>query len=144
MSAPLRSAQDYEVFIYTLRERVPTIRQSTITLVRSGAALGRVSGELHFDCGFRLVVRERLLLDRRPVLIDGYGYEAWHGEERLFWYDPQPHPNVPALKASFPHHKHIPPDIKHHRVPAPQMSFTHPNLPALIAEIETLISSVRA
>jgi len=26
--------------------------------------------------------------------------------------------------------------IKHHRVPAPELSFTRPNLPVLIAEIE--------
>jgi len=32
--------------------------------------------------------------------------------------------------------KHVPPDIKHHRVPAPELSFTRPNLPVLIAEIE--------
>ena len=36
----------------------------------------------------------------------------------------------------FPHHKHVPPDIKHHRVPAPDLSFTRPNLPFLIKEIE--------
>ncbi len=35
-----------------------------------------------------------------------------------------------------PHHKHTPPDIKHHRIPAPNMSFTQPNLPALIQEID--------
>lgn len=37
--------------------------------------------------------------------------------------------------------KHIPPDIKHHRVPAPDLSFTRLNLPALITEIEALASS---
>jgi hypothetical protein len=36
-------------------------------------------------------------------------------------------------------HKHIPPDIKHHRVPAPEMSFTRSNLPLLLREIEALI-----
>ncbi len=35
-----------------------------------------------------------------------------------------------------PHHKHILPDIKHHRIPAPDLSFTRPNLPFLIQEIE--------
>lgn len=47
-----------------------------------------------------------------------------------------PYPDDPALAATFPHHKHIPPNIKHHRVPAPDLSFTRPNLPVLIAEIE--------
>jgi len=29
-----------------------------------------------------------------------------------------------------------PPDINHHRIPAPDLSFTRPNLPLLIEEIE--------
>lgn len=33
----------------------------------------------------------------------------------------------------------LPPDLKYNRIPAPEMSFTQPNLPALIQEIETLI-----
>ena len=39
---------------------------------------------------------------------------------------------------TFPHHKHVPPDIKRHRIPAPDLSFTPPNLPKLIYEIENL------
>lgn len=39
-----------------------------------------------------------------------------------------------------PHHKHIPPDIKHNRIPAPGLSFSQPNLPFIIAEIEAQIS----
>ena len=31
-----------------------------------------------------------------------------------------------------------PPDIKHHRVPATEMSYNRPDLPALINEIEEL------
>jgi hypothetical protein len=38
--------------------------------------------------------------------------------------------------------KHIPPEIKHHRIPAPKMSFTHPNLLVLIQEIEDLIAKL--
>jgi hypothetical protein len=34
-----------------------------------------------------------------------------------------------------PHHKHTPPDVKHHRIPAPGLSFTRPNLPFLLQEI---------
>jgi hypothetical protein len=40
------------------------------------------------------------------------------------------------LAAADPHHKHVPPDIKHHRIPAPHLSFMRPNLPVLIEEIE--------
>jgi hypothetical protein len=40
------------------------------------------------------------------------------------------------LASTHPHHKHVPPGIKHNRIPAPNMRFTKPNLPALIEEIE--------
>ena len=139
MSNPLRTLEDYELFIYTLPERHNSIRQSTLTLVRLGASLGRLAGELQFDRGFRLVVRERILFGRLPAVIDWYGYEVWRREQKLFWYDSQPHPNEPSLRSSHPHHKHIPPDIKQNRIPAPQMSFNHPNLGAIIKEIEDLV-----
>jgi hypothetical protein len=40
-----------------------------------------------------------------------------------------------TLDSTLPHHKHVPPDIKHHRVPAPNMSFQRPNLAAIVQEI---------
>lgn len=142
MSNPLRTSEDYELFIYTLVERFPAIRQSTLTLVRRGASLARVSGELRFDHNIRLVVRERLDFRRLPMVIDGYGYEIWQGRNKLCWYDSQPHPNDPSLQSTHPHHKHVPPNIKHNRVPAPGMSFRHPNLPSLIQEIESIIADL--
>jgi uncharacterized protein DUF6516 len=75
-----------------------------------------------------------------PGVIDWYGYEVWRGGEKLFWYDPQSHPGDAQLQSSHPHHKHVPPDMKHNRIPAPKMSFVRPNLPTLIQEIEALIS----
>jgi len=138
MSNPLRTPEDYELFLYTLTEQFPSVRRSTVTLVRLGATLARVAGELHFEQGIRLVVRERILYHRLPAVIDWYGYEVWRGEEKLYWYDSQPHPNDPALQSSHPHHKHISPDIKHNRIPAPEMSFSRPNLAMLIREVETL------
>ncbi len=89
---------------------------------------------------FRIVIRERIFYQRIPASMDWYGYEIWKGQEKLFWYDSQPHPNDPGLQSTHPHHKHIPPDIKHHRIPAPNMSFSRPNIPELIREIEALIS----
>ena len=138
MSHFFRTLEDYELFLYTLSEQFPSIRRSTVTLIRRGVSLARVAGELQFDHGIRLVVRERLLFDRLPVVLDGYGYEVWRYEEKLYWYDSQPHPDDPQLQSTHPHHKHIPPDIKHNRIPAPAMGFTQPNLPALIREIEGL------
>jgi hypothetical protein len=92
-----------------------------------------------FAKGYRLSLKERLSFDDGPVVIEDYGYELWRNHEKLAWYDAQPHPNDPELASTFPHHKHISPDIKHHRIPAPNMSFTRPNLPALIQEVEELI-----
>lgn len=142
MTDPLRTAEDYELFLYTLADEFPSIRHSTLTFVRRGASLARVSGELHFDHAVRLIVRERLTFDRLPVTIDGYGYEVWRGEEKLYWYDSQPHPDDSVLQATHPHHKHLPPDIKHNRIPAPEISFSRPNLPLLIHEIEELIGGI--
>jgi hypothetical protein len=78
-------------------------------------------------------------LDFEAGLITAYGYEVYQGEEKLYWYDDFPHPNDRTLAATFPHHKHIPPDIKHNRIPAPGLSFTQPNLPFLIGGIEELV-----
>jgi len=142
MNNPLRTPEDYELFLYTLADQFPSIRCSTVTFVRRGASLARVAGELYFDHEIRLVVRERVLYRRLPVVIDEYGYQVWQGDDKLCWYDPQPHPNDPALQSTYPHHKHIPPNIKHNRVPAPEISFIRPNLPALIREIETLIEQM--
>ncbi len=142
MNDPLRTAEDYELFLYELSNNFPAIKHSTLTFVRRGASLARVSGELHFDHSIRLVVRERLTFDRLPITLDWYGYEVWRGEEKLYWYDPQPHPDDATLQPTYPHHQHLPPNIKHHRIPAPNMSFSRPNLPFLIHEIENLIRRV--
>ena len=135
MNNPLRTADDYERFIYEIKERFPSVRRSTLTFVRRGSSLARVAGELHFDKDVRLVVRERIVYDRQPAVIDSYGYEVWKGSDKLYWYDSQPHPDEQNLKSTYPHHKHVHPDMKHHRILAPLMTFSSPNLPELIREI---------
>jgi hypothetical protein len=142
VSNPLRTPEDYELFLYTLREQFSSVHRSTVVLIRRGATLARVAGELHFDHDIRLIIRERLVYDHLPVVIDWYGYEVWRDDKKLYWYDSQPHPNDSTLQSTHPHHKHIPPDIKHHRIPASEMSFNRPNLPVLIHEIEILIEEL--
>lgn len=142
MTDPFRAPEDYELFLYTLTEQFPSVRSSTVVFIRRGATLARVAGELYFEHNLRLVVRERILYQRLPIVIDWYGYEVWQGVEKLYWYDSQPHPDDPTLASTHPHHKHIPPDIKHNRIPASNMSFTHPNLPVLIQEVEELIEKM--
>lgn len=144
MSNPLRTIEDYELFLYTLKEQFPSVRHSTVILTRRGAYLARVSGELQFDHGFRLIVRERILYHRLPAVIDEYGYEVCQGKERLYWYDPQPHPDDPTLQSTYSHHKHIQPNIRSNRIPAPDNSFNRPNLPVLINEIKGLIEKIES
>jgi hypothetical protein len=141
MKNQLRTLEDYELFLYTLVDNFSSIRYSTLTSIRKGASLARIEGEIHFEQKFRLVIRERILYNRLPVIIDWYGYEVWQGENKLFWYDPQPHPNESSLKSTYSHHKHIPPDIKHNRITASEMSFTRQNITHLIREIEEQFKS---
>lgn len=136
---PFQSLRNYEEYVYTLAKEFPTIQRSTLVLIRRGQHTAILQGEIAFSGGYRISLRERLSTDTGLVVIEDYGYELWHDHYKLAWYDAQPHPNDPNLAATFPHHKHIHPDIKHHRIPAFKMSFSQPNLPALIGEIEELI-----
>ena len=142
MTEPFRTVEDYELFLYTLVDHFPAVQRSTVALVRRGSTLARVAGELFFAHNIRLVLRERLLYHRSSVVIDTYGYEVWRGSEKLYWYDSQPHPDDATLQETQPHHKHIPPNIKQNRIPAPDMSFVKPNIPALIQEIKALIREI--
>ena len=136
---PFQSLREYEIFVYTLPEQYASILYSTLVVARRGRYLAELKGEIVFPGGHRLAVYERLTWDAGSLTIEGYSYEAWGGSDKLYWYDSQPHPSDPTLASTHPHHKHIPPDIKHHRIPAPDMSFTSPNLPFLIEEIETTL-----
>ena len=140
MNDPFRTPEDYELFIYSLVDQYPEVILSTLTYIRVGATMARVTGHLKFEKGYKLSVRERLVFDRLPLVLDAYSYEIWLGEEKLAWYDPQPHPDDRSLQSTYPHHKHTPPGIKHHRIPAPGLSFSQPNLPVLIQEIIDLIA----
>ena len=130
---------DYELYIYSLADHFSCIRRSTLTVVHQASNVATVKGELTFDGGISLTVREIVRFDSTPPRIAHYGYEVLQGEEKLYWYDSQPHPNEPRLASSHPHHKHVPPDIKRNRIPAPRLSFTEPNLPYLIQEIEQML-----
>ena len=48
MSNPLRTLEDYELFLYTLTEQFPLVHRSTVVLVRLGNSLARIAGALHF------------------------------------------------------------------------------------------------
>jgi len=77
-----------------------------------------------------------IFADRIPAEIVKYGYEIWHGDTIICWYDSQPPPNDPTLAETMPHHKHVHPNIKHNRIPAPAMTLRQPGIPRLIEEVE--------
>lgn len=130
----LSSISDYEVFVYGLPDVFACIEVSTLVVVHTGPVTAIVRGEVHFGQG--LVLRVLEVVNTRQQRIERYGYELWKGSQELWWYDSWPHPDVSELASTHPHHKHIPPDIKRHRVPAPGFSFDGPNLPLLLQEIE--------
>lgn len=134
--SPLHSLAEYSQFVAKLLSR-PVVERSTVAVWSDSPYTGVAEGEVIFSNGIRLRMREEL--DFEAGLITAYGYEVYRGEERLFWYDDFPHPQDQTLLSTFPHHKHVPPDIRRHRLPAPTMSFVQPNLPVLIEEIEALV-----
>jgi hypothetical protein len=134
---PLESVADYSQYLAELLNR-PNVIRSTITVWSASPYTGIAEGELFFVDGFRLRMREELDFDEQ--IIASYGYEVYQGAEKLYWYDDFPHPNDPTLASTHPHHKHVPPNIKRNRIPAPGLSFTSPNLPQLIQEVEVLLA----
>lgn len=146
MSQALTSASDYQAFIYALPDRYPSIERSTLVYIPLGARVGKVVGIVFFADNIVLCIQE--FLNFELGVIEGYGYEvsrsylpaddlppaseycgpSYTEKERLYWYDSFPHPNDPTLASTHPHHKHVPLDIKHHRIPAPDLTFTAPNL----------------
>ncbi len=132
---PLKSLSDYSRFVAELLGRA-NVQSSTVAVWSDSPYTGIAEGEVLFTNGLRLRMREEM--DFEAGLMVSYGYEMYRGEARLYWYDDFPHPNDPTLASTMPHHKHIPADIKHHHISAPHMSFTQPNLPALVQEIEEL------
>ena len=116
----------------------PNVIHSTVTVWSTSPYTGIAEGEVVFEGGFRLRLREELDFDEQ--LIASYGYEVYRGAEKLYWYDDFPHPNDPTLAATHPHHKHVPPNIKRNRIPAPGISFERPNVPQIIQELEEVMA----
>ena len=95
---PLGSLADYSNFVAELVIR-KTIDRSTVIAWSDSRHTGIAEGEIFFQHGFRLRLREEL--DFNANLIASYGYEVYQGAERLFWYDDFPHPELPELRSTF-------------------------------------------
>jgi hypothetical protein len=113
---PLSSLDAYSRFITVTLDR-PTVLRSTVAVWSDSPFTGVAEGEVFFVRDVRLRLREEL--DFEDQLMTAYGYEVYRGDERVHWYDDFPHPTDTDLASTFPHHKHVPPDIKRNRIPAP-------------------------
>lgn len=126
--------EDYEHYIYTISSHFPEILISTLVLKRFGTATAKLEGKLYFQNEVELSILE--VIDFSKNCIKSYSYEVYQNKEKQYWYDSWSHPLDESLAATDPHHKHVPPNIKHHRIPAPELAFDNPNLPFLIEEIK--------
>ncbi len=138
MENALDSYGEYAKFIFFLLADRATIERHTIGVYTKSQTIGITRGRVIFRSGHVLRVFEQV--DFVTHRIVRYFYELTFEGEPLWWYDSMPHPDVEELQSSHPHHKHIPPDIKHHRVATADISFTRPNLPVLIEEIEKIVT----
>jgi len=138
-SAALASAKAYEEFIYALPDSFPILEYSTLTVVRTSVDTARIEGDLHFPR--ETILRVQQFVDFHERVIRTYSYELYQRGEKVWWYDPWPHPQDRKLASTHPHHKHLGPNIKRNRVPAPGLSFAQPNLPLLIREIKIFLKT---
>ena len=130
------SRTEYERFLYSLTEQYPDILRSTLQLHTNSARTALIRGTVYFKNGLELRLFE--YVDTTDGEIFEYSYAVYRDGVKIRWYDPQPHPENPALAANFPHHYHEQPDIKHNRITAVNITFAVPNLPSLIDDCLTL------
>jgi hypothetical protein len=133
MSAPLEDIAGYSAWVYSLAERNPFVTHSTLALAPIGATLARLEGRVECPGGLRVEGWE--LIDFSARRIRAYSYEVYRGGEKICWYDSWAHPEIPALASTFPHHKHILPDLRDHRVAAPGIWFDAPNLDTVLEDV---------
>lgn len=136
------SKTDYEQFLYGLHDAYPDITRSTLSLYTVSALTAMVQGSLFLANGLELRVLE--VLDFKNARIQRYSYTIYRDADKVRWYDSEPHPENPALALTFPHHLHDLPKLKDNRLPAPGISFDHPNLPTLISDCIALGESLNA
>lgn len=79
--SPLGSLSDYSLFVAQELDR-SSVERSTVTIWSESPYTGIAEGEVFFNEGFRLRIRQELDFDAR--LITSYGYEVYKEEQRLF------------------------------------------------------------
>jgi hypothetical protein len=121
---------DYEAVVAALPKAFPAITKSNLRVRNAGAPTAIIDGELHFPSNLRLRVIEAI--DFKASRIQAYAYTLWQGDAKLGWFDSTPLSQEPHLAENFPHHYHDLSSGEEQRAAAPALSFTSPNLPAVI------------
>lgn len=123
MAFPPRDA--YERFIYSLPAMHPEIQSSTLRLYSNSPTTCFVRGSIWFRSELELRVFEYLDFSDGELL--NYHYTVFHGQERICWYDPQPHQEIPKLASNpsppstrSPRHQAQPQTRPRHQLPSPQ------------------------
>ena len=133
MSSPLDGIASYSAFVYAVAERHSFVTHTALTLAPIGATLAKLEGRIECQGGVHVEVWE--LIDFRARRIRTDSYEVYRGDEKLSWYDAWEHPEIPELTATFPHHKHVQPNMRDNRVAAPGIRFDAPNLDVVLADV---------
>ena len=92
------SRLEYERLLYTLPQSYPEVKSSSLHFFTTSGSTGLVRGSVWFHNGLELRVQE--LMDFSDGEILSYSYAVFRGEERIRWYDPQPHPEAPELAST--------------------------------------------
>lgn len=134
MPMALDSYEKYTQLIFSLLADRPSVEQHTVSVYTTSRTTGIVRGQVVFHSEYVLRIFEQVDFLSRRIL--KYFYEVTYRGEQIWWYDPMPHPHDPELQSTHPHHKHVKPNIKRHRIPEARLSFVKPNLPWLVDEVE--------
>lgn len=134
MSAPLEDIAGYSAWVYALAERHSFVTHSTLALTPIGATLAKLEGRI--ECAGELRVEVWELVDFSTRRIRTYSYKIYLSGGKICWYDSWPHPEIPSLATTFPHHKHILPNLREYRVAAPGIQFDAPNLDTVLEDVQ--------
>jgi hypothetical protein len=92
----LTTIAEYEAFVYGLRDAFSSVLSSTLRIIRTGPASGRLVGILTFSDHLRLDVAELVDFDAGQLEILQYGYVVWQDDERCIGTIPKPIPMTPC------------------------------------------------
>ncbi len=129
----LLSRAEYERFIYSITKTFPIVDKSTLHFFSTSAAAGMLKGTIWFRNGLRLKVVEVIDFAVREIL--DYSYTVYQGQRKKVKKNTQTHHEKPNRTKTKQHNKHVLPNIRKNRKPAPGINFAHLNLPTLIEEI---------